>query len=162
MGNLSGKCHLLFIKTFSSQLIFVSRYGVQTSQKIYRVSRDSSWSFTFVCHNQDFNHSWLSNLNMNVKTLEMSYKDASRTFFDNFGSWIDLPKEECRDGWNWFNLWKRTPWGDETVRWVRLDIRSVMLTWSCIVLLDQRYSVNVIMDSTCRWLASGACHRWIR
>ena len=59
-------------------------------------------------------------------------------------SQTDLSKEECRDGWNWFHLGKKTPWGDETVRWVQLD--------------DQKYSVNMIMDSTCRWLASGACH----
>jgi len=43
---------------------------------------------------------------MNVKTLERSYKDASRTFFDEFGSFkivVKLnwfAKEECRDGWN--------------------------------------------------------------
>jgi len=31
-------------------------------------------------------------------------------------SWTNLPKEECRDSWNWFYLGKGTPWGDETVR----------------------------------------------
>ena len=144
MGNLSGRStflverHLSFIKTLV--LSWSSRYGVQTSHGIYRVSQEFSWSFTFVHHNQDSSHDWSLNLNMNVKTLERSCKDESRTFFDNSAhsrlSWsrTDLPKEECRDGWNWFHLGKETSWGDETVRRVWLD--------------DQRCNVNIIMYST--------------
>ena len=66
----------------------------------------------------------------------MHHEPSSMNSVHSRLSWsrIDLLKEECRDGWNWFHLQKGTPWGDETVRRARLD--------------DQRCNVNMIMYST--------------
>ena len=97
MRNLSGRStflverHLMFIKT----LVLSWSSSLDIEYKLHMESR-FLMEFTFVHHNQDSIHSWSSILNMNMKILERSCKDTSRTFFDEFSSFKIIVKP------NWF------------------------------------------------------------